>query len=143
MLQQLVLAAAGSAGFAILFGLRRKWIGMIFIAGGLAWYGYILLYNLTQNQISAMFFITVLVVVLAKFLTVFAECPVILFTTPILIPFIPGATLYYLMSDLLSGRAAAAENARLLVYQVGAMALGILVAEMIVLLHNRSFSAKL
>lgn len=59
--------------------------------------------------------------------------PIILYSTPILIPFIPGATLYYAMNDLVRKSPAAEETLQLLIYQVGAMALGILVAEVMIL----------
>lgn len=133
MLKQTLLAAFGATGFAILFGMPKKRLWIIFLTSNAAWYSYLLLCELLQNTITALFFITVFVVLLSKIITLFTKGPVILYSTPILIPFIPGATLYYAMNDLVRKSPAAEETLQLLIYQVGAMALGILVAEVMIL----------
>ena len=89
-----------------------------------------------HNTIAALFVITVLVVLLSKIIIKFTKGPVLLFFTPILIPFIPGATLYYAMSDLVRKSPETNENLQLLVYQVSALALGILVAELLIVFLN-------
>lgn len=137
MLNESILAAFGACGFAILFGMKRTRLWIVFIASGCSWYGYLVLCRWFENEIPAMFFITVFVVVFAKIITLFVESPVILFSTPILIPFIPGATLYYVMYDFVSKNDKLVIDMWLLACQVGAMALGILVAEMIVIVAKK------
>ena len=58
------------------------------------------------------------------------NCPVLLFSTPILIPYIPGAALYYAMYDIIRRSSSFPDDIRVLLCQSGAMALGILVAGM-------------
>lgn len=94
MLKEILLAAAGATGFAILFGIKRSKLWEIFLAGGFSWYGYLVLCKVFGEEILAMFLITVCAVVMTK--------GNMLFSTPVLIPFIPGATLYHVMDDLVS-----------------------------------------
>lgn len=140
MLKEIILAAFGATGFAILFGMQKKRLWIIFLTSGAAWYGYLLLCELLQNTITALFSITVFVVLLSKLITRFTKGPILLYSTPILIPFIPGATLYYAMNDLIRKSSTTDETLQLLIYQVGAMALGILVAELIILFLKLLFS---
>ena len=148
MWKEIILAAVGATGFGILFGVQRKrlWIG--FLASGTAWYGYLVcagltgrenldiirrilglpkvFARLTGKENLALFLITMLVMLSAKLAALYVKEPVLLFTTPVLIPFIPGATLYYVIRDLLSQAPSFWENLELLAGQVGAMVLGII-----------------
>lgn len=137
MWRNVILAALGATGFAILFGIRRKKLGIIFFASGAAWYGYEVLCRLTIKENIAMFLVTVFVVLFAKVVTLFVEGPILLFTTPILIPFIPGATLYYVMRDLLGKSSEFLRDMERLVNQLGAMVLGIMAAEVIVIVLRK------
>lgn len=139
MLYETLLAALGAVGFAIIFGMKRSSLWVIFLVSGVSWYAYLLLCKVFQDEIPAMFFITVFVVVFAKMITLFMEGPVILFSTPILIPFIPGSTLYYVMADLVGKKTSFTTHMWLLLRQVGAMALGILVAEMIMTVAKKAY----
>ena len=132
-MKEILLAAFGATGFVVLFGMQKKRLWIIFLTSGAAWYGYRLLCELLQNTISALFLITIFVILFSKVVTRFTKGPILLYSTPILIPFIPGATLYYAMNDLVSKSPAVKETIQLLVYQVGAMALGILVGELVIL----------
>ena len=129
MLKEILLAALGATGFAIIFGIKRTKLWNIFLAGGLSWYGYIMLCQWVGDDIIAMFLITVFVVIMAKMNPSFS--------TPVLIPFIPGATLYYVMNDLVSKNKNFVADMWLLLCQVGAMALGILVAQMMVIVFGK------
>lgn len=137
MWRNVILSACGATGFALLFGIRQRKLGIIFLSSGAAWYGYEMLYKLLGKENSAMFFITVFVVLLAKVITLFVEGPSMVFTTPILIPFIPGATLYYVMRDLLSKSPKIFGDMERLVNQLGAMVLGIMAAEVIVVVMEK------
>lgn len=125
---QVLLAAAGAAGFGILFGMKTKKLWIVFLTSGLAWYIYQILCQWFSKDGMAMFLITVLIVLISGILSLFIKCPVILFSTPILIPYIPGAALYSVMYDMVSDRASITKNLKILLYQSGSMALGILAA---------------
>ena len=130
---QVLLAAAGATGFGILFGMKTKKLWIIFLTSGLAWYIYQILCQWFSKDGMAMFLITVLIVFISGMLSLFIKCPVILFSTPILIPYIPGAALYYVMYDIVSGSVSITEDLKILLYQSGSMALGILVAGLILM----------
>lgn len=130
---QVFLAAAGATGFGILFGMKTKKLWIIFLTSGLAWYIYQVLCQWFPKDSTAMFFITVLIVLVSGILSLFVKCPVILFSTPILIPYIPGAALYYVMYDIISRSTSVTENLKVLLYQSGAMAMGILVAGLVLM----------
>lgn len=133
-MSSILFAAAGAAGFAILFGIEKKWLWIIALSSGIAWGGYLLLCRWFPKDSMAMFLITVFIVIVSGGLSVFVKCPVILFSTPVLIPFIPGAALYYVMYDIVSRSSLLSRDFQILVSQSGAMAMGILVAELILLL---------
>ena len=126
MWKEIILAAVGATGFGILFGVQRKRLWIVFLASGTAWYGYLVFARLTGKENLALFLITMLVMLSAKLAALYVKEPVLLFTTPVLIPFIPGATLYYVIRDLLSQAPSFWENLELLAGQVGAMVLGII-----------------
>ena len=123
--KEIILAAVGATGFGLLFGVQRKRLWIIFVSSGFAWYGYLILSKLTGKENLALFLITVFVMLGAKLAGLFVEESVVLFTTPILIPFIPGATLYYVMRDLVSQNSSFWDNLELLAGQVSAMVFGI------------------
>ncbi len=127
------LVAAGATGFAVLFGMKTKKLWIIFMISGFMWYIYKELCRWFQKDSVAMFMITVMIVLISGVLSLILKCPEILFSTPILIPYIPGASLYYVMYDLVSRSPSLEENFRILLYQSGAMALGILVAELVLM----------
>lgn len=129
MIREVILAAAGATGFALLFGMQRKKVWIITVNSAAAWYLYLLIGRYTGNMIFAMFMVTVLVGLVSGILAIFVKCPLMVFATPILIPFIPGAALYYVMYDIVNGLPALAEDFTSLLLQAGAIALGILVAE--------------
>lgn len=59
------------------------------------------------------------------------KCPAFVIATPILIPFIPGATLYLVMNDFVGKEVTFMMNLERLWKQVGAIVAGNLVAEML------------
>ena len=58
-MKEILLAAFGATGFAVLFGMQKKRLWIIFLTSGAAWYGDRLLCELLQNTISALFLITI------------------------------------------------------------------------------------
>lgn len=128
-MKEIILAAAGATGFGLLFGIRGKKIWFITLNSAFAWYVYLLIGKYSGNLILAMFIVTVLVGMVSGIIALFIKCPLMVFIIPILIPFIPGATLYYVMYDIVNQLPELNERFTLLLSQVGAIALGILVAE--------------
>lgn len=140
MLIEILLAAAGAMGYAMLFGMRGKNIWLIAVNSAFAWYLYLLIKGRTENMILAMFLVTVLVGLVAGILAMLLKCPMTVFATPILMPFIPGSTLYYVMYDAVNKREQLSSDVRWLLLQVGAIAFGILAAEIVLTLIKVLYS---
>ena len=137
MILEILLASAGAVGFAILFRMEHRQLWIVAVGSALSWYGYLLFCDWFDNESSAMLVITALIVFSSGIVSIFAKCPGLLFSTPILIPFIPGAALYYVMYDIVSQSGSLAKDIRILSEQTGAMVMGILIAELgLVLLRN-------
>lgn len=132
-MKEVILAAAGATGFGLLFGVRGKKIGLITINSAAAWYLYLMIGRWSGNLIFAMFAVTVMVGILSGMIAIFVKCPLMVFTTPILIPFVPGATLYYVMYDVVNELPQFREHFMLLLSQLGAIAFGILVSEIVLI----------
>lgn len=140
MIKEILLAAAGAMGYAMLFGMKGKDIGLIGINSAFAWYLYLRMAEGTDNTIIAMFFVTVLVGLVSGILTIFIKCPLTVFATPVLMPFVPGSTLYYVMYDIVNKREQLWTDVRWLLQQVGAIAFGILAAEIVRTLIRLGYS---
>lgn len=134
MLREILLAAAGAMGYAMLFGMKGKNIWLIAGNSAFAWYLYLMIKSRTENAILAMFLVTVLVGLAAGILAVLLKCPMTVFATPILMPLVPGSTLYYVMYDTVNRREQLSEDVRWLLMQVGAIAFGILASEILLTL---------
>lgn len=130
MMIEILLACAGAVGFAVLFRMEQEKLWIIALGSAASWYVYLLLCDCLKEQNIAMFMITALIVFLSGIVSIFTKCPGLLFSTPILIPFIPGAALYYVMYDIVSQSGSLAKDVRVLCEQAGAMVMGILAAEL-------------
>ncbi len=134
MLREILLAATGATGFAVIFGMKRTNLISVWIVSALSWATYRFLCLRFDKNSMAMFLITLLVILVSKIITYYIKCPVFLFSTPVLIPFIPGASLYYVMDDIINQNENIIKDAQVLGMQVAAMALGIFVAEMMLII---------
>ncbi len=115
ILVSLATAFLGSLGFALLFGLRRRYLLPAALGGLLSWGVYLLL-----NRLLALPFLSCLAasacsVVYSELLARAMHSPATLFVIPAVIPLVPGSSLYYAMSsavqrDLVSARAYGAET---------------------------------
>ena len=99
MIKEILLASVGATGFAIIFGLPKNKLYVIAMFSGVAWWMYLLLTTVLNSDGMAMFSVTIIIVLLAKMIGKKMKCPAFVIATPILIPFIPGATLYLVMND--------------------------------------------
>ena len=106
---QLVTAFCGSLGFALLFGLRRRYLLPAGLGGLLSWGVYLLLGRLLPSPFLACLAASAAAVVYAELLARFRRTPATLVVIPAVIPLVPGSSLYYAMScvvqrDLASAR---------------------------------------
>lgn len=124
---QTLMGAIGAVGFAVLFNVRGKKLGLLFLGGALDWTIYLLFTCNGHSIFAGMFFATVTAAVLSEILARILKVPVLMPLVPMLIPLIPGSSLYHAMSNFVRG-----ENQQFLHYakqtvtEAGAIALGII-----------------
>ncbi len=95
---QLLSAFAGSLGFALLFGLRRRYLLPAGLGGMLAWGLYLLLGALLRLPFLCCLAASAFAVVYAEALAHLMRTPATVFVIPAVIPLVPGSSLYYAMS---------------------------------------------
>lgn len=125
----ILMAFLGAAGFAMVFNVHRGrrlfWTG---VGGAAGWIVYLLALHQSGSVFLAMFSATAIIVFLSEVLARTIKVPIIMLMVPMLIPLIPGGSLYYTMDALVQGDSAtAAATAYSLATQAGAIAVGIIV----------------
>ena len=103
---QIVASFIGTAAFAVLFGVPRKYYVLCGISGVLGWILYMILARYAGfTPPAATVFATMLVVLSARYFSVIDRCPAIVFLLCGIFPLVPGAgvfwTSYYVVSDQL------------------------------------------
>ena len=103
---QIVASFIGTAAFAVLFGVPRKYYALCGVSGVLGWILYmILVRHAGFTPPAATVFATMLVVLSARYFSVLDRCPAIVFLLCGIFPLVPGAgvfwTSYYVVSDQL------------------------------------------
>ena len=99
---QTLMGALGAVGFAILFNVRGKRLILFFLGGALDWAVYLIC---TQNGCSmfvGLLFATMTAAISSEILARIIRTPVLLSLVPMLIPLIPGGSLYYTMNYALN-----------------------------------------
>lgn len=99
---QLITSALGSVGFAVLFKVRLRYLGIIAFLGG-ACYG---VYYLFESGLSSDAFIaalvsTAFVALVSEILARIVHTPTIVFLISCIIPIVPGSYLYRAMRGLI------------------------------------------
>ena len=107
---QLATAFLAAWGFAMLFGLRRRFLLPASLGGLLCWGVYIgmdaWLSMVFLSCLSAAAFAVIYAEVLARRL----KTPATLFVVPAILPLVPGGSLYYTMENAVHGRLDAARS---------------------------------
>ena len=103
MLKQIVMGAAGSLGFALLFNMRGRVLFCALLGGALGWTTYLLLGGAPPDDLRSYLFAAMAATLYAEVLARAFKMPV----TPLLvcsvIPLIPGGSLYYTMAAYIQG----------------------------------------
>ncbi len=104
---QIVASLVGTAAFAVLFGVPRRYYIDCGLCGMAGWLTYMALMRLCGSSVViATFFAAIVVAVLSYGFAMFRRCPVIVFLVCGIFPLVPGAgvfwTTYNVVSDQLS-----------------------------------------
>lgn len=123
---QLVTAFTGSLGFALLFGLRRRYLFSASLGGFVAWGIYLAVNAWTGQDFLSYLAAAAFAVLYAELMARRLKTPATLFVIPAILPLVPGSSLYYAMSSAVRGDLLTARDhgIRALVYAL-AIAAGI------------------
>ena len=105
MILQLATAFVGSLGFAMLFHVKKERLLLASLGGLLAWGVYLLIGQVSDQEVVRYFVASVVLTVYAETLARLVKCPATLFIVTASIPLIPGGSLYrtmqyFMMNDL-------------------------------------------
>lgn len=93
----LLTALLGSAGFALLFNVRKQLLPLAALGGALCWGAYLLAGVWTQSVFVQSFAASAVTAVWSEILARVKKTPAQQYLIVGLIPLVPGATLYYAM----------------------------------------------
>ena len=110
VLVQLITAFFGSLGFALLFGLRRRYLFTASLGGVLAWGIYLAAEGWLHTVFLPCLLAAAFTVLYAELLARAFKSPATLFLIPAIIPLVPGSSLYYAMSCAVRGELEAARG---------------------------------
>lgn len=107
---QIATAFLGSLGFALLFGLRRRYVLPAAVGGMLSWAVYMLLSRFLPSAFLSCLVASACAVLYAELLAHLLRTPATVFVIPAVIPLVPGSSLYYAMSCVVQKDFAAARE---------------------------------
>lgn len=124
---QMVMGCIGAVGFSVLFNVREDKLPLIAAASAISWLVYAACLTLGTNLFWATFLGTLMAGLISEIFARVVKAPVLMLLVPILIPLIPGGTLYNMMRNLLHGdQSAFLRFAKQILLEAGAIALGII-----------------
>ncbi len=100
---QLVTSFFGSLGFAVIFNLRKKYIIQASIGGIVCWGTYLLTTLVTNGVFLPALVATAVAALYAEVLARILKVPTTVIFISAIIPLIPGSSLFYTMSSVVSG----------------------------------------
>ena len=124
---QVLMGAIGSVGFAILFQLTGKKLLLFFCGGALDWAVYLLCVHNGCSEFLGMLFATMTAALSSEILARVVHAPVLILVVPMLVPLIPGGSLYRSMDALVrSQKADFWAHGSSAIISAGAICLGII-----------------
>lgn len=98
---QILLAAIGSAGFAIALNAKNSRILAGGLGGGISWGIYIFCECLLLNEFYSSLIAAIFVYIYSAILSKIQKAPISVFFAPTVIPLLPGGGLYYTIYALM------------------------------------------
>jgi len=95
LIAELVAAAVGTVAFSLLFGVPERYYLNCGVIGAAGWLMYRLMLAVSVSTSFAVFFATVLIVLLSRFTAVYRQCPSTVFVITGIFPLVPGAQFYW------------------------------------------------
>ena len=106
---QLLSAFVGSMGFALVFGMRRRYLFAASLGALLGWGVYLLTEHFLTHSFLPPLLAAAFALTYSEIMPKALKTPATLFVVPAIIPLVPGGSLYYTMSyavhrDLVNAR---------------------------------------
>ena len=98
ILYQLLSAFVGSMGFALVFGMRRRYLFAASLGALLGWGVYLLTERFLSNSFLPPLLAAAFALSYSEIMAKALKTPATLFVVPAIIPLVPGGSLYYTMS---------------------------------------------
>ncbi len=96
---QLITGMLGSIGFALLFGLKKKYLISAALGGLFSWGLYLIGLKLCENIFLACLLASAFCALYSEIVARIQKAPTTLFFITSVVPLIPGSTLYYTCSN--------------------------------------------
>ncbi len=127
-LMQFLWAALSILGFSIRVNLKGWKILFLALGGGLTWALYLIFLYYSDSLLFSIFCSVILVCTYSEIVARLLKVPVSVFVTCVIIPLVPGSSLYYAMQGFIAGdTAAASENIYKVLLISGTIAMAIAV----------------
>ena len=141
---QILTGFLGTCGFAVLFNIRGKRFIWAVLGGLLSWMLFVLLGYIMESEPLRYFIVSLTMSAYSEILARLLRTPTTTFIMTVLIPLIPGGSLYYTMAHALSGEWTDFSGRALYTAQLAvALALGIVLAAAIMRFFVRPRRLKL
>ena len=98
IIMQLLAAFVGSMGFALIFGMKRRYLFCASLGALLGWGVYLATDALLPSSFLPPLFAAAFAVSYSEIMAKLLKTPATLFVIPAIIPLVPGGSLYYTMS---------------------------------------------
>ncbi len=127
-LMQFLWAALSILGFSIRVNLKGGKIFFLALGGGLTWALYLIFLYYSDSLLFSIFCSVILVCTYSEIVARLLKVPVSVFVTCVIIPLVPGSSLYYAMQGFIAGDSAtASENIYKVLLISGTIAMAIAV----------------
>ncbi len=107
-LLQFCWAALSILGFSVRVNLKGWKLGYLALGGGLCWAFYLIFLHYSESLLYSVFGSIILVCTYSEIVARWLKVPVSVFVTCVIIPLVPGSSLYYAMQAYLAGDTAQA-----------------------------------
>ena len=125
----IIMGVIATIGFGIIFNNKYKHLPIVTFGGLVATVVYLLGSQLSSNEFISVMLGTVVATLLAEMLARVFKSPTTVFLMPAIIPFVPGARLFFMMYSLLNGDMVAAKaNFTTLTLASLGIAVGVIIA---------------
>ncbi len=130
MLLQIISAFIATAAFSILFYLPKKYIIHSGMTGAFGWLIYLIGLEILEDKVLSTLAATMLVALASHILARVYKTPVTMFLIPGVIPFVPGAGMYQIVTGMVEGNVERTSTYFFETLQIaGAIALGIFIID--------------